>query len=448
MGHKTRLKLNVITCTAMLIALIFSFYLIYTGAAIPGLNPRGDEEKEAILIRNQVQSTIEGSVLDRSGSVITSASVAGVRGACLHPSCSYIAGYYSAETGGTGIRGLYAKYLYDPGKDGRGCDITLTIDSALQDHCAALLRDYTKGSIVVLDVSTAQILALADRNTVDYDVNLLDDKDTMAEYNSIDNFWLMLSCRVPEAPGSVFKVITASALEEHGWSEMVYHDTGTEMQGGHHIVNHGGYSYGDVTLRKAFVKSINTYFAHFGCMLGVKVIANKASDFLVGEQIKLDFVTLSSNFDLGDGNRALLADSCYGQGRTLITPLHLSMIGQAIANGGEMLRPYMVLSITDDSKTVYRGAEEVIAHPVSADIAARIMSHMNAAASSYGLGEGICAKSGTAEVSDYSDLNHAWLLTFDERNVVLVSVNDTHLAGSQLTETALAVYSYLNEAAE
>lgn len=417
-------------------------YLIITSGVVIGANSAADARKDSAWIRAQHSVVIEGSIVDRNGTLITSASDVGKRGVCHRPSCSYLVGYYSPFDGGIGLRSRFAQYLYDAEPGQVGCTLQLTLDCELQDICLSLLQKYERGSIVVLD-RTGAIMCLADRNTVDFDVNLLRSEEYVNQVNNIDNFWLPPSTRVAEPPGSVFKLISAAVIIENGMEEVVYYDSGEEYFDNHKVVNYGGYSYGAVTLRKALVKSVNTYFSHIICSLGRDALQQKADAFCIGQDIELDFTTLHSNFDLEPFSKALLADSSYGQGKLLVAPLQIATIGQTIANNGVMVKPHLIEGIYRGGEAVYQSSAEILSEPISRETAAKLTEYMLEAGKSYGLADGIAAKSGTAQIRDNYAYSHAYLLTFSKQHIVLISANDCTLAGSQLAETANAVYEYL-----
>ena len=117
--------------------------------------------------------------------------------------------------------------------------------------------------------------------------------------------------------------------------------------------------------------------------------------------------------------------------------MQMAMVTQSIANGGEMMEPFMVESIVDADNQVRSTTDpRSIGNPVSASIASEIGSMMVAAVNeSYGSGQAaalsniqVAAKTGTAEVGDGARTN-AWTVAYapadDPQLVVAVLVEGT-----------------------
>ena len=154
----------------------------------------------------------------------------------------------------------------------------------------------------------------------------------MEEWNKIDGFFLPNVYKDKEEPGSVFKIITASSIVENNMENNIIRDSGTLDIQGHTVRNSGESAFGSISLQDALGYSSNVYFAQEALLLGESELNEKGKDFLIGKDIELDFTTLKSNWNLENASSALLADTAYGQGQTLITPLQIAMIGQAVSN--------------------------------------------------------------------------------------------------------------------
>ena len=80
--------------------------------------------------------------------------------------------------------------------------------------------------------------------------------------------------------------------------------------------------------------------------------------FMVGKDITIPYLdTIHSSYNIGNNDNAELAQTAFGQGNTTITPLHIAMMAQAIANDGIMLQPHIVKSIQSNGRTLYRSSK-------------------------------------------------------------------------------------------
>ena len=121
-----------------------------------------------------------------------------------------------------------------------------------------------------------------------------------------------------------------------------------------------------------------------------------------------------------------------GQGEVLVTPLHMAMISGAVANGGNMMQPYLVEKITTAlGQVTYRGTPRSYAQVMSASTARTIAEYMyetvqsGTAKQAAVRGYTVCGKTGSAETSDNKEkATNAWYTGFvlDDAHPYAVSV--------------------------
>ncbi len=387
---------------------------------------------------------IEGVIVDSYGEVITQAEDYGISGQCVQKHFGCLVGFNDPECGSFGLRGKFSDYLYTPDNSGHGAKIVLTVDSALQNYIGDQMAGIN-GSVIAMERDSGRILALVSSNDDFPDVNRIPEM-TKEIFDSAVLPITAYGYADSETPGSVFKIITACAIIENNMENQKYTDMGIAEIGAFSIRNAHHKVYGDVSLRDAFAHSVNTYFAAMSAELGCDVIERKSRAFLLGEDIELDFTTLTSVVDMKADIPEMAAITGYGQGYTQVTPLHMAIIASAVANGGEMIEPYLVDSIVRGEKTIYTGRSEVLARPISAETAEMVKDIMHyTAVESYGIDSEkygmICAKTGTAELTN--GLNHAYLVTFNDEYIVVASRNDTMEYGISLKDIVLSVYDRL-----
>ena len=364
---------------------------------------------------------------------------------------SNVVGYWSIKYGTYGVENTMNEVLTHSAsreEDKKGADVSLTLDAGLQKKAYDLISDFT-GSAVVLNSKTGEILALA--SSPSFNANALE--EDWEEINKQEGVFYSNAYQNPVVPGSVFKLVTSKAILEAGIDDEKVEDEGKLVINGQTIRNYGGTAHGTLTFEEGFVKSSNVYFMDRALEMGGQALQEAADSFLIGQDIKLDFTTLTSTFNLGDYEDNVIASTAFGQGETLITPLHMAMIAQSIAGDGEMLKPYLIQSVVNGrGKTTQEGKAEVLTKTMDKKIAKRIREVMTEAGESYGLetvGDGyeIAAKTGTAERGD--GYNNAWLVTFapadDPQYVVVLNHLKTKEIGKSLAPVAESLYQILFE---
>ena len=363
------------------------------------------------------KNTIEGTIKDRYGTVISEATQPGVGGEICHDEAySYLVGINSTKYGTTGLRSRYFKYLYShQKKSDRGATLNLTLDANLQEYTYKLLGNHV-GSITVINCQTGEILAQASRGSETYGFNanrvLADDAnagindDIMQQYNTIDAFFYNRATLAQDPPGSTFKVITAASLIENKMEKYTYNDTGRYTKGGNSIGNQNNAVYGKTDLKKALNYSINTYFASAGNELGNSRLQQTAENFGFNKVIELDYTTLSSNYSVrGETDVQGVAQNAFGQGTLMVSPMQMAMVIGAVMNDGTMMQPYLVSSITrEDGKVLEQTKSNVLYKSIDKKTAAQLKKylHSNAEHDLYRMGSDngyyAIAKTGTAEV--------------------------------------------------
>jgi len=341
----------------------------------------------------------------------------------------------SGESGLLGITSYWDELL---GKTHRGADLKLTVDMKVQRAAVEALGE-RKGAVVALDPRTGAILAMTSYPR--YDPNRLE--GIWKDINSDPGKPLLN--RVTQGlypPGSVFKtIVAAAALEtETVTTATRFDDTGSVTAGGFVVNNYGGTAYGEHDFAKAFASSINTTFAKVGVSLGAETLAAYARDFGFGESPPWPLGGAVSLFpDSSDMDKAHLAQASYGQGEILATPLLMALATSAIANAGDIMKPYLVAQVLDYHGDILdETAPGVWLRPISAETAATMTDLMvevvtNGTGTRAALsGVQVAGKTGTAEVAD--DEPHAWFAGFapagDPQVLVVVLVENAGTGGS------------------
>ena len=450
-----RIKLLEILATAgcLLFAGVFSYkYLI-----MPAVDPEHKATKNSVTMQAIEDYMIEGSYLDRNGSLIMGGSAPGEAAEAAYPmnySYAWLLGYYSVS--GTSenrfaLRGnLYDYTMFTLDDHNTGATVRLTTENGLQNFAYSSILNGMEGSVTVIDNDTGAILCLASQSTIDYDVN---DPDTLL-LSDVEGSQYRRGTFENDPPGSTFKVITAAAAlqmqEEEDLEDSFfdYNDTGTYVAEGDsfEIRNWGDYAYGEINLETALNNSVNCYFAHLGNLVGQERIAQMAENFLIGKEIKIPWLgTIHSVLDFGAGTPGDIAQVSFGQGNTEITPLQLTMIAQAIANDGAMMNPYVVESVRLGRLPLYTHIQRKLNNCITTSVDEKLKTIMHSTAVGYGLDENygmVYAKTGSAECPD--GRVHTYIMGFTEDASFCISANNSDISYS-LYGYAQQLVAYLND---
>ena len=315
------------------------------------------------------------------------------------------------------------------GEKRQGGGVELTLRASMQEAAAAALGD-RKGAVVALDAKTGAILALY--SSPSFDPNALASRDAgevQDAYATLDadpkNPMLNRTISERYAPGSTFKVLTAIALIENGIANpdtRMDSPVSTTLPGTNtEVSNIESSTCGDgkPTLTEAFARSCNTTFVIASEKLTTQQLTDVTKRFGFGHEQEIPLTVIPSVFP-SDADSAQLAMSSIGQYTVQATPMQMAQVAQTIANGGQMMSPYLIKQIVDaDNQTIRKTKATEAGRPISADTASKVTGMMQAVVSQpYGSGTpmalpnvSVAAKTGTAETGD-GDRANAWAIGF------------------------------------
>jgi len=267
-------------------------------------------------------------------------------------------------------------------------DLVTTIDIDVQTAIAQAMRDTAfPTAIVVVESATAQVRGIASGP-------------------SADGFDRAILGTYP--PGSTFKVITATALLENGYSAVTAVECPPEViLGGRSINNAGDLDLGTIGLTQAFAVSCNTAFAASTIdALTPRLLQEVAASFGFGTEPDLGVPSASSSFPV-PGDIAELAAAAIGQGRALASPVHMASVAGAVAAGA--WRPPTLISQPTRSEGL--GLERSAVSSLRDMMRAVITSGTGTNAAVPGVS--VFGKTGSAEFGGGDDPDtHAWFIGY------------------------------------
>jgi len=333
------------------------------------------------------------------------------------------------------------------GRRPKGADVVTTLVPDVQRSAQQALAGKT-GAIIVLDPSTGAVIANA--SAPSYAASRLEDEWASLSKDP-DAPLLDRPLQGLYAPGSSFKVVTAAGALQAGVvvPDTPFVDTGTYVVYGGKVTNYGGAVYGPHDFETALTQSINTTFGKVGNKLGRErlVAAMRAFGFWEVPPLELPSGSVVASGRYGDEgllspeadmDPLAVAWAACGQEQVLATPLQMALVASAVANGGVVMRPYVVQEVhTADDRVVDEAepAEWLTAiKPATAFTLNEMMQRVVTSGTGTGAaieGVDVAGKTGTAERGDGTNL--AWFIGFapadDPRVAVAVVLEDTLSTG-------------------
>ncbi|GHU54973.1 penicillin-binding protein [Clostridia bacterium] len=302
---------------------------------------------------------LRGDILDANGEVLATTELDGGVSTRVYPYKSkfaHIVGFsgYTQQ----GVEGGYSLDLTRVdneflarlqnvlhGEPLRGNTVKLTLDARLQTKAFELM-DGRRGAFIAIEPSTGKILACVSNPAFDPNKVAFDWEDLSNDNE--DNPLLNRALQGLYPPGSTFKIVTA--LSEYrnikDYQNFTYKCVGSQTFEDYTIHCYNNNKHGEVDIKKAFAKSCNTYFATVGENIGGRKLAETADSLLFNKLYPLNLNYVRSSFVLNDKSDANeIAQTSIGQGKTLVTPMHMLLLTAAAANDGLLMKPYIADSI-------------------------------------------------------------------------------------------------------
>ncbi len=294
--------------------------------------------------------------------------------------------------------------------------IVLTLDEDVQRVVQTEAVQYLeRGAVLVTDAVSGEILAsvslpLYDQNAVE--TSLADASSPLLDRTRID-----YNC------GSVFKILVAAAALEQGISaDTTFTCNGYTEVDGVRFYCHNKLGDGVLTMEQAMAVSCNCYFIELALAVGADVIyemalrAGAAQSVILLDGMQTAGGVLPSRRDLSAD--AALANLSIGQGDLLLTPYHVSMLMQAVANDGVVSAPSLFYGIVDENGMVTRAPNETRSTRLFGSKTARQLTQMLKSVVENGTGVratpaqySAAGKTGTAEtgwIVDGEEVVQSW----------------------------------------
>jgi penicillin-binding protein A len=260
-----------------------------------------------------------------------------------------------------------------------GDDVYTTLDPKAQQVAQQALGGQA-GSVVALNPRTGAVLVMY--SNPGYDDNNVDAKGAnLTTFNR--------ATQAEYAPGSTFKIVTATAAIDSG-----LFTPNSEINGNSPVTvsgvplhNDGNQSWGPQTLTTAMTYSINTIFAQVAERVGRARMAGYMKRFGFYSTPPLDYPPneIRASDVIGSGGKAIPPGSPnedigrmgIGEGGVTVTPLQMAMVAAAVANGGKLMVPHLTSRVVNsDGVTVKTISPSVYAQVMSPQTAQEVTQMM------------------------------------------------------------------------
>jgi peptidoglycan glycosyltransferase len=393
----------------------------------------------------QQQRIDRGEILAANGAVLAR-SVRGPEGtfARVYPSGSeftHAVGYSYITLGQSGIEqyrssvlngqtGTSVQSILDQlqGRKPRGDNVLTTLRPAAQRTAISALGEH-EGAVVALQPRTGAVEVMA--STPGYDSGALESTSAYERLTRDPQSPLVnRATQFGYAPGSTFKVITATAAIDSGQYTPQSTVSGRNEVpiSGVPLKNDNNESLGQITLTEALAKSVNTVYAQVAEHLGKRTLARYMTRFGFDRKPRLDYPPeqMSSSGEYRHG-RLLSPTSTYvdvgrmgiGQDKLQVTPLQMAEVAAAVANRGVLMTPHLASAIVEpDGHVVQRVSPKVQSVVMKPSTAAALTTMMEAVVkegtgtSAQIPGVQVAGKTGTAETQIGAALNNVWFIAF------------------------------------
>lgn len=342
------------------------------------------------------------------------------------------------------------------GRRPRGNTVITSLVPSAQRTAIDALGEH-EGAVVALDPRTGAVKVMA--STPSYNANAAASESAFARITRQEGSPLVnRAVEFGYAPGSTFKVVTATAAIDSGkfTPESTVSGRNEVPISGVPLKNDNNEAFGQITLTEALAHSVNTVYAQVAEQLGKQTMARYMRRFGFDRKPQLDYpaeeMSASGEY-LGErllsptSPRVDVGRMGIGQDKLRVTPLQMAQVAAAVANRGILMKPHLTSAIVEpDGHVLQHISPKVQSVVMKPSTAAAVTSMMEAVVYSPGgtgssaqiEGVRVAGKTGTAETLGVSAINNVWFIAFApaQKPTVAVAVTLAHVPGQGATFAA------------
>ncbi|MHB8532184.1 MAG: peptidoglycan D,D-transpeptidase FtsI family protein [Solirubrobacteraceae bacterium] len=361
-------------------------------------------------------------------------------------------GYYDITRGVTGLErfrnealegtrshGLQAILDQLQGRKPVGEKVVTTLDPRAQRVAEQALSGQ-RGAVVALDPRNGNVTVMA--SSPSYDPNLVKSPKAFEALERDPKAQPLINraTQFGYAPGSTFKVVTATAALDTGLftPESTISGRNGIAISGVPLGNDNGETFGQITLTQALVKSVNTVWAQVAEKVGRPTLARYMARFGFDRKPRLDYpaAEMSTSGEIENGRivpptseRVDLGRLGIGQDKLAVVPLQMAEVAGAVANHGTLMVPHLTARIVNaegqTTETVGPRVQSVVMKPSTATAVTGMMEAVvkeGTGTSAQIPGVPVAGKTGTAETLKGTTINNVWFIAFAPANAPRVAL--------------------------
>ncbi|MDC7291896.1 penicillin-binding transpeptidase domain-containing protein [Blautia schinkii] len=325
------------------------------------------------------------------------------------------------------------------GEKNMGDTVISTLNANLQVTAYNALGD-RRGAVVAMEPSTGRVLTMVSKP--DFDPNTIADNWEWLVNDENDSSLLNRATNGAYPPGSTFKIVTALDYfrNKGSFEGYSYLCQGSITLEDHTIRCYNGTVHGQENFYSAFASSCNCAFAEMGTELGGSSLRDTAEDLLFNKKLPLDSYRKSSFSLDGKSVTPLIMQTAIGQGNTLVSPMHMALITSAVANGGVLMKPYLIDQVVNNSGELVKKTEassyKRLMTTNEANLLGKLMKDVvdyGTATALSGRGYTAAGKTGSAEFDEQGS-SHAWFVGYsniDDPDLVVAVIVENGGSGSE-----------------
>lgn len=454
-GKGRNTELGIVTYTFVFVFLIMVGYLVYLNVW------KADELNSNVYNTKQdanMDKYIRGSILSSDGNTLarTEVSDSGEE-TRVYPYAnifSHVIGYSSNGKSGleascnSDLLASHASVLSqiqdeDNKKKTQGDSVVVTLNSALQEAAYYALGSYN-GAVIAMEPDTGKILAMVSRP--DYDPNQIESIWESLITDSSSSVLLNRATQGLYPPGSTFKILTTLAYmrQQPGAFQNFQYNCTSQLTVEDVTINcYNNNVHGQEDLKSALAHSCNTAFASLGLELDNGEFRSLCEEFLFNKSLPTAMQHSTSQFVLDeDSSYGEEMTTAIGQGNTLVTPLHMALLTSTVANGGIMMKPYLVDRVQSVDGTIVSKNKPSKYKRLMTTEESRVLTEymqetvISGTATALGwYGFTAAGKTGSAEyVSNGYEGTHSWFVGFsnvEDPDLVVAVIAEDGGTGSQ-----------------
>ncbi len=382
-----------------------------------------------------IKQNIRGSIYSRDMEVLAETQVVDGEEIRYYPYANIFAHSVGYSTKGRmGLEALANYYLINsnqPMTERIAADISAskykadsvvtTLDAGLQKAAYTSIGNY-RGAVVVSNPKTGEILAMVSKP--DFNPNEIDSiwEDLLADESS--TVLLNRATQGQYPPGSCFKIMTLlEYIRENpdSYANYRFRCIGELSTPDGKITCYNHETHGNVDLKKSLAVSCNSSFGNIGLLLNRQAFQKTLDELLFNNELPLTASYSKSSCIVNDEMNDLeMVHTAFGQGETLMTPVHMNLITCAIANDGVLMKPYMVDRVINSANNTVTtlGTPTQYASLMTkeeSDILSEYMEEVVKTGTARKLKNSsytVAGKTGSAEFSSLSSSSHSWFTGF------------------------------------